>query len=294
MTRFDASHVETLAHPCLILPGQSFQATPGRLPLYVPGSFTALLKLGKIINRVPEGCFAVSRKSRAKKKSSRLNIYASIFIAAILIISIGFYVIESQKPSQATTTTSSTATNSGTISTTSGEGPYAILDTSQGTIVIELFPQIAPTTVSNFESLANQGFYSNLVWHRIDTGFVIQTGDPNTKNAVNSTRDTWGQGLGPYTEPLETNPNYPNNIGYVAIAHTSSSTSGGSQFYINLADNSELNGDYTVFGMVIQGMSVVDALGALPVYTNPDTFTYDQPVNANQALLISVTISNTP
>ena len=237
----------------------------------------------------------MSRKSRAKKKSSRLNIYASIFIAAILIISVGFYVISSQKPPPAaSSTTNSTTATSGTISTSSGEGPYAILNTSQGIIVMQLFPNIAPTTVSNFESLANQGFYNDLVWHRIDAGFVIQTGDPNTRGAVNSTRDTWGQGVGPYSEPLETNTNYPNNVGYVAIAHTSTSTSGGSQFYINLADNPSLNGDYTVFAMVIQGMNVVDALAALPVYTNSNSFTYDQPINADQALLISVTISNTP
>ncbi len=233
----------------------------------------------------------MSKKSRKGKKSSRFNAYVGVLIAAILIISIGgFYAYETSK---ATSTTTSSSSTSSSLSS-SGAGPYAVLDTSQGTIVIELFPQIAPTTVSNFESLANQGFYNDLVWHRIVAGFVIQTGDPNTREAVNSTRDTWGEGEGPYTEPLETNPDYPNTAGYVAIAHTSSSTSGGSQFYINLGDNSELNGDYTVFGYVVQGMNVVDAIAALPVYTNSNSFTYDQPINASQALLISVTIQNSP
>ncbi len=235
----------------------------------------------------------MSKRSRKGKKSSRFNVYLSVLVAAILIVSIGgFYVYETQ-PKASSTTTSSSSTSS-SLGSSSGAGPYAVLDTSQGTIVIELFPQIAPTTVSNFESLANQGFYNDLVWHRIVAGFVIQTGDPNTKGAVNSTRDTWGDGQGPYTEPLETNSDYTNNVGYVAIAHTSSSTSGGSQFYINLADNSELNGEYTVFGYVVQGMSVVDAIAALPVYTNSNLYTYDQPVNAQQALLISVTIQSTP
>jgi cyclophilin family peptidyl-prolyl cis-trans isomerase len=236
----------------------------------------------------------MSRRSRkGGKKNPRLNVYLSIFIAAILIVSVGgFYVYENSAKTNQTTTTSSTSSSSS--STASGTGPYAVLDTSQGTIVIELFPSVAPVTVSNFESLANQGFYNNLVWHRIVAGFVIQTGDPNTRDAVNSTRSTWGQGQGPYTEPLEANSNYSNGVGYVAIAHTSSTTSGGSQFYINLADNSELNGQYTVFGKVIQGMNVVDAIAALPVYTNSNSFTFDQPINAQSALLISITIQSTP
>lgn len=230
----------------------------------------------------------MSKKSRKGKKSSRLNVYLSAFIAAVLVISIGgFYVYETNRSNQTSTSTTSS-------SSTSGTGPYAVLDTSQGTIVIQLFPNVAPVTVSNFESLANSGFYSDLVWHRIVSGFVIQTGDPNSKGAVNSTRDTWGQSQGPDTEPLETNSNYPNDVGYVAIAHTSTSTSGGSQFYINLADNSELNGQYTVFGKVIEGMSVVDAIAALPVYTNSNSFAYDQPIDAQSALLISVTIQSTP
>ncbi len=236
----------------------------------------------------------MSRRSRRSgKKTPRLNVYLSIFIAAILIISVGgFYVYEnSAKPSQSSTASS---TGSSTSSSSSGAGPYAVLDTSQGTIVIELFPNVAPVTVSNFESLANSGFYNNLVWHRIVSGFVIQTGDPNTRDAVNSTRNTWGQGQGPDTEPLEANSNYPNNVGYVAIAHTSATTTGGSQFYINLADNSELNGQYTVFAKVIQGMNVVDAIAALPVYTNSNSFTFDQPINAQSAMLISVTIQSTP
>jgi cyclophilin family peptidyl-prolyl cis-trans isomerase len=158
--------------------------------------------------------------------------------------------------------------------------------------VIQLFPQVAPKTVANFVSLANSGFYNNLVWHRIVAGFVIQTGDPNTKGAVNSSRANWGLGDGPNSVPLEASSSYTNNVGYVALAHSSSSTSGSSQFYINLADNSDLNGQYTVFGKVVSGMNVVDAIGGLPVYTTSALL--DQPINAQSALLISVTIQSTP
>lgn len=241
----------------------------------------------------------MARKSRRGKKTSRFNVYLSVFIAAILIVSIGgFYVYETGAKAATSTSTSSSsvasASGTSTASSVQGTGDYAVLQTTQGTIVIQLFPQVAPITVQNFENLANSGFYNGLVWHRLVAGFVIQTGDPGTKGAVNSTRDTWGQGQGPYTEPLEANPAYPNDVGYVAIAHTSSSTSGGSQFYINLANNTALNGQYTVFAKVVSGMGVVDALAALPVYTNPNTFTYDQPIDAQSAILISVSIQSTP
>jgi cyclophilin family peptidyl-prolyl cis-trans isomerase len=146
--------------------------------------------------------------------------------------------------------------------------------------------------VANFIDLANTGFYDNLVWHRIVAGFVIQTGDPNTKNAVNSTRSTWGSGGSSTTIPLETSA-LLNDQGYVAMARSSSPNSASSQFYINLVDNPSLNGQYAVFGKVVSGMNVVNAIGALPVYTNSASFAYDQPINAQNALLISVTITNT-
>jgi cyclophilin family peptidyl-prolyl cis-trans isomerase len=221
-------------------------------------------------------------------------VYIGIGILVLLVVSIGgFYAYDARSPSTITTTTSSSSSTSSSQSS-SGSGDYAVLDTSQGTIVIQLLPQAAPQTVANFISLANSGFYNDLVWHRIVAGFVIQTGDPNTKGAVNSTRDTWGQGNGPNTVPLETNPNYLNNAGYVGLARGSSTNSGSSQFYINLANNTSLNGSYTVFGQVVSGMNVVEAIAALQVYTNQSTYTYDQPVNAQQAILISVTIQSSP
>ena len=232
----------------------------------------------------------MARRSRRGKKQSHFKVYIGIFIAAVLVVSIGgFYVYEARNNASSSTS----GTSSSSTTTPTGSGPYAVLQTSKGTIIIQLFPQVAPLTVANFEKLANQGFYTNLVWHRIVAGFVIQTGDQNSQGAVNDTRGTWGQSEGPYTEPLEANPNYHNDVGYVAIAHTSSSTSGGSQFYINLANNTSLDGSYTVFGKVVAGMGVVNAIAAIPVYTNANSFTYDQPIDAQSAMLISVTISNT-
>ncbi|MDG6985982.1 MAG: peptidylprolyl isomerase [Nitrososphaerota archaeon] len=147
---------------------------------------------------------------------------------------------------------------------------YAQFNTTDGSFEVELYPACAPQTVSNFVSLANSGFYNGLVWHRIIKGFVIQTGDNGTRGGLNSTRATWGTGGTAATIPLELCGWLHNYEGYVAVAHTSSSTNGGSQFYINLSNstaNLNLDGSYTVFGKVISGWSVVQALANSPVCT---------------------------
>jgi len=236
----------------------------------------------------------MARRSRRRGNQStfRKHWLSITIIAAIVVVAVGGGYAYSIRGTT-TTTTSSTSSTLSSTSSSSVAGPYAVLDTSQGTIVVQLYPQDAPKTVANFESLANTNFYSDLVWHRIVAGFVIQTGDPNTKNGVNSTRSTWGQGGSPNTIPLENSP-LPNDVGYVAMARSSSPNSASSQFYINLANNTSLNGQYCVFGKVISGMGVVNAIAALPVYTNSNTFTYDQPIDAQNALLISVTIQNSP
>ncbi|MGA2663909.1 MAG: peptidylprolyl isomerase [Nitrososphaerales archaeon] len=183
--------------------------------------------------------------------------------------------------------------SSGGTGAASGSARRAVFDTSQGAIVIELLPQAAPQTTSNFEKLVNWGFYDGLVWHRIVPGFVIQTGDPNSRGAVSSTRSTWGLGSAPNPVPLETDPNYRNDAGYVGLAHPSTSTSGSCQFYINLSNNGSLDGGYTVFGKVVRGMSVVEAIAALAVYSDGGSFG-QQPVDAVSALILSATIQSKP
>jgi cyclophilin family peptidyl-prolyl cis-trans isomerase len=153
---------------------------------------------------------------------------------------------------------------------------YARVDTSLGSFEVELFPSCAPKTVDNFVTLADAGFYDNLTWHRIvktSTFWIIQTGDPNTRNGLNSTRSTWGFGGSNSTVPLEWCGSLHNYAGYLAMARQQSSVdSGTSQFFINVAnltDNQGLDGNYTVFGKVISGMSVVTALGDSPTCQPP-------------------------
>ncbi|MGP8056591.1 MAG: peptidylprolyl isomerase [Nitrososphaerales archaeon] len=148
---------------------------------------------------------------------------------------------------------------------------YARISTSQGSFEVELFSSSAPKTVANFVSLAKSGFYNNLVWHRIIKGFVIQTGDPNTRGGINSTRSTWGEGTSGTSVPFEYDSNLHNDRGYIAMASTEAGSGGTSQFYINLNDTNaaSLDGNYAVFGRVLNdsGMAVVDAIANVPVYT---------------------------
>src|SRR6266566_9081508 len=166
---------------------------------------------------------------------------------------------------------------------------YATLDTTNGTIVVELYRAQTPQTVSNFVNLANQHFYDNLVWHRLSRSPpVIQTGDPNTRYG-NTSRSTWGSGGSSQTVPLELDKSLHNSLGYLGMARGQSLDSGSSQFYINMANNNDLdytNGGYTVFGRVLTGMSAANAIWNTPT----DTPAYpEQPLNP--VYLISVTIS---
>jgi peptidyl-prolyl cis-trans isomerase B (cyclophilin B) len=177
---------------------------------------------------------------------------------------------------------------------------YAAIGTSLGSFDVELFPSCAPKTVSNFVNLANSGFYTNLVWHRIEPPFVIQTGDPNTRNGVNSTRANWGKGGSNQTVPLETCSWLHNYAGYLGMARQGTQTtlldSGTSQFYVVLTNSTNyttnLDGYYTVFGKVITGMSVVCSISHVKAYgsnaTAGGTSIANQPVDP--VLLRSVTI----
>jgi cyclophilin family peptidyl-prolyl cis-trans isomerase len=202
------------------------------------------------------------RKTRRKKSLSRIYLLGTLIL--IVIVGVGLYVYASSRPPSLS---------------------YAKLNTSLGTIEVELYANATPKTVTNFVNLANSGFYNNLVWHRIVKGFVIQTGDPNSRNGLNNA--TWGQGGSPTTIPLEIDSSLHNQAGYLGMARSSDPNSGSSQFYINLADNPSLDGSYTVFGKVISGMDTAYAIGNVPVYPSSN-----QPINP--VFLTGVTISNTP
>ena len=171
--------------------------------------------------------------------------------------------------------------------TSGGAGPYAVISTSAGEITAELFPTSAPKTVANFISLANIGFFNGLVWHRIVKGFVIQTGDPLTKNGDRDRR-RWGTGGSSQTVPLEIS-SLRNDTGTLGMARSQHPNSGSSQFYINLSDNAFLNGQYTVFGKIISGLEVAKKIAELPVDSSTQ-----QPLAHADAVVTGITIRDTP
>lgn len=124
----------------------------------------------------------------------------------------------------------------------------AVIETEKGNIVIELFEKDAPNTVANFESLIKKGFYNGLIFHRVIPGFVIQGGCPQGTG-------TGGPG---YKIKCEINPN-KHVRGALSMAHAGRDT-GGSQFFICYDAFPHLDGVHTVFGRVVEGMQVVDAI----------------------------------
>jgi peptidyl-prolyl cis-trans isomerase B (cyclophilin B) len=136
----------------------------------------------------------------------------------------------------------------------------AILTTNQGTIVLKFFPQKAPNHVKNFTDLAKKNFYNGTKFHRVIPGFMIQGGDPNTRT---DNKASWGQGGPGYNVKQEFN-DIPHTRGILSMARTGDPDGAGSQFFIMHARYPSLDGQYTVFGQVIEGMDVVDKIVNTP------------------------------
>jgi dolichyl-diphosphooligosaccharide---protein glycosyltransferase len=158
----------------------------------------------------------------------------------------------------------------------------AILKTSLGNITLELFPGAAPKHVNSFLNLSKTGFYDGTIFHRIVKDFVIQGGDPTTKN--NTQKDKWGTGGPGYTIDAEFN-DIPHERGIISMARTGDPNSAGSQFFIVTKDARFLDNQYTVFGRVIDGMETVDKIQDLA--TNQSS---DQPIDFEKARIEKVII----
>ena len=143
----------------------------------------------------------------------------------------------------------------------------AIIDTRFGEIEIELLADKAPGHVKNFVDLAKKGFYDGTTFHRVIPGFMIQGGDPNTKDKKAS-RSTHGTG-GPGGPGLKAEFNdTPHKRGIVSMARSQDPNSASSQFFIVVADSRFLDNQYTVFGEVTKGMDVADQIVAAPKGAN--------------------------
>ena len=136
-----------------------------------------------------------------------------------------------------------------------------VITTSMGVMVVEFYPDVAPNHVANFKKLARSGFYDGTAFHRVIPGFMIQGGDPNTKD--DSNKASWGMGGPGYTINAEFNSKH-HARGILSMARTSDPNSAGRQFFICHADAGSLDGQYTVFGNLIKGFDVLDKIAATP------------------------------
>jgi peptidyl-prolyl cis-trans isomerase B (cyclophilin B) len=141
----------------------------------------------------------------------------------------------------------------------------AVIKTSEGDMVIQFWTDAAPKTIENFKKLARQGFYNGTIFHRIVKGFMIQGGDPNSKNPAKE--ESYGAGGPGYKVKAEFN-DHSHERGVISMAREPEPDSAGSQFFICLAPVTRLDHQYTTFGKLIKGDDVLEKIGNTPVTRN--------------------------
>jgi peptidyl-prolyl cis-trans isomerase B (cyclophilin B) len=142
----------------------------------------------------------------------------------------------------------------------------AVMKTSMGEMVFEFWPDAAPKTVDNFKKLSRDGFYNGTAFHRIMKGFMIQGGDPNTKDPAKE--GMYGTGGPGYTIPAEFN-DHSHQFGVLSMARSRDPNSAGSQFFICNGNASQLDHQYTAFGKLIKGDNVLREISDTPVVVGP-------------------------
>jgi peptidyl-prolyl cis-trans isomerase B (cyclophilin B) len=156
--------------------------------------------------------------------------------------------------------------------------PHATIKTKFGEIEVKFLPDVAPGHVENFIKLAKSGFYNGTIFHRVIPGFMIQGGDPNTKDPAKKAQ--YGSGGPGYTIKAEFNDT-PHKRGVLSMARTNDPDSAGSQFFICVENSLFLDGKYTAFGEVVKGMGVADKIVQAP---------RDSHDNPNDRIEMTVTI----
>src|SRR6266567_714058 len=150
-------------------------------------------------------------------------------------------------------------------SSMSASNEVAVIKTSEGEMVVQFWTDAAPNTIENFKKLARTGFYDGTIFHRIIKGFMIQGGDPNSKDPGKENR--YGEGGPGYQIKAEFN-NHSHQRGVISMARGPDSDSAGSQVFICLAPAPRLDGNYTTFGKLIKGEDVLEKIGDTPVTKN--------------------------
>jgi len=171
-------------------------------------------------------------------------------ILAALLLSSALFATEQKKEEKASVNTSS---------------EVAVIKTSEGEMVVEFWKDAAPNTIENFKKLARSGFYDETIFHRIVKGFMIQGGDPNSKDPTKENK--YGEGGPGYKIKAEFN-DHSHDRGVISMAREPDPDSAGSQFFICLAPVTRLDHQYTTFGKLIKGNDVLDKIGDATVIRN--------------------------
>jgi peptidyl-prolyl cis-trans isomerase B (cyclophilin B) len=149
--------------------------------------------------------------------------------------------------------------------TMNASNEVAVIKTSEGEMVVQFWTDAAPNTIENFKKLAREGFYDGTIFHRIVNGFMIQGGDPNSKDPAKE--NSYGEGGPGYKNEAEFN-DHSHERGVIAMARSSDPDSAGSQFFICLVPVPRLDHQYTTFGKLIKGADVLEKIGNTAVTRN--------------------------
>jgi peptidyl-prolyl cis-trans isomerase B (cyclophilin B) len=194
-------------------------------------------------------------------KYRSLSLVAAGLLAALLL---------SCSPRENNAAAQPTDTPAGKEAAARAEAPVrqfvVVLKTTEGDMVVECWPAEAPGTVENFFKLAMSGFYDGTAFHRIIDGYMIQGGDPLTKDPAQEAR--WGTGSAPGHIKAEQN-NRKHEFGIISMARAGNPDSASSQFFICLGPAPKLDGNFTAFGKVIKGEDVLKKIGATPCGPGP-------------------------
>jgi cyclophilin family peptidyl-prolyl cis-trans isomerase len=198
----------------------------------------------------------------------KLTVRAGVMLALVVACSL-LVLAQAQPPAKparpkpatprAGTAKPPTAKTAPSATPTQGAGPTVVVETSKGTFEFETYPNEAPRTVEHVLNLVKKNFYNGLRFHRVEPGFVIQVGDPNTRDYTK--RDLWGTGgSGTPVGVAELSRKHSHVKGAVAMAHPGNAAKADAQFYVTLAPKPNLDGKYVVFGNLVSGFDVPDKI----------------------------------
>ena len=177
------------------------------------------------------------------------------FLICALSLTLGLAAATAQEPKD--TKKEEKKTDAQTDAKAASTNEVAVIKTSEGEMVVEFWPDVAPKTVENFKTLAKKGFYDGTCFHRVIKGFMIQGGDPLTKDP--SKEAVWGTGDPGYKIKAEFNDR-PHIRGVLSMARSQDPDSAGSQFFICHGNPSSLDHQYTAFGKLIKGDDVLEKI----------------------------------